>query len=133
MCVHHLKCYISKNFIVESVVRKLMSLGAFLFRPVIIVGPGRRRSSNVDVVVIISLLLLLSTLLTLCRCQKNIDECQIYPNCQNNGTCTDLVNGYNCTCTESFTGDNCEFKVKYYLRLLLKFDLLIENTILTDF
>lgn len=95
-----------------------MSLGAVgLFRPVISIGRGhrcqqRQRLTRVDFIfIVINIFLILSTLLTLCRCEQNIDECKIYPNCQNNGTCTDLVNGYNCTCTEDFTGDVCEFKV----------------------
>ena len=87
-----------------------MSLGAVLLRPVITVGPGRH-GHLVDIVFVVISFFFISTLFTSCRCETNIDECQILPNCQNNGTCTDMVNGYNCTCTEKFTGDNCEFKV----------------------
>ena len=35
------------------------------------------------------------------------DECLSAP-CQNGGTCTDLINAYNCTCEEGYEGTNCE-------------------------
>ena len=38
---------------------------------------------------------------------SDIDECVSDP-CQNNGTCVDLVNEFNCTCVLGFTGTNCE-------------------------
>ncbi len=41
------------------------------------------------------------------RCETEIDECQSDP-CQNNGTCTDGLNGYNCTCVPEFFGQHCE-------------------------
>lgn len=37
----------------------------------------------------------------------DIDDCLPYP-CQNNGTCTDLVNDYHCDCVAGFNGINCE-------------------------
>ena len=37
----------------------------------------------------------------------DIDDCQPEP-CQNNGTCTDLVNDYSCDCVAGFNGTNCE-------------------------
>lgn len=37
----------------------------------------------------------------------DIDECASEP-CQNNATCTQFLNGYNCTCVDGYTGDNCE-------------------------
>ena len=37
----------------------------------------------------------------------DIDECGSTP-CQNGGTCTDAVNGYDCTCVTGYTGDDCE-------------------------
>lgn len=37
----------------------------------------------------------------------DIDECSPVP-CQNNGSCTDLVNAYNCSCVPGFNGKNCE-------------------------
>ena len=37
---------------------------------------------------------------------SDIDECQSQP-CENNGTCTDLVNDYQCDCIAGFNGTNC--------------------------
>jgi len=39
--------------------------------------------------------------------KKGINECLTNP-CQNQGTCTDVPSGYNCTCVPGFTGKNCE-------------------------
>ena len=36
-----------------------------------------------------------------------IDECLSLP-CQNNGSCSDNINGYICSCVNGFSGDNCE-------------------------
>ena len=36
-----------------------------------------------------------------------INECSSSP-CLNGATCTDLVNGYECTCPPGYGGDNCE-------------------------
>ena len=42
------------------------------------------------------------------KCEINIDDCKNNP-CQNNGKCTDLINGYRCYCNDTgFTGDHCE-------------------------
>lgn len=42
----------------------------------------------------------------------DIDECLPDP-CHNNGTCTDLVNDYQCNCVAGFNGTNCE-KSKHF-------------------
>ena len=44
------------------------------------------------------------------RCEIEIDECMDTASspCQNNATCTDLINDYNCTCQPGFAGKNCE-------------------------
>uniref|UniRef100_K1QY86 Fibropellin-1 n=1 Tax=Magallana gigas TaxID=29159 RepID=K1QY86_MAGGI len=36
----------------------------------------------------------------------NIDECAVLP-CQNNGTCRDLINDYQCFCIDGFNGEKC--------------------------
>ena len=36
-----------------------------------------------------------------------VDECSNSP-CENGGTCTDELNGYNCTCATGYEGTNCE-------------------------
>lgn len=44
---------------------------------------------------------------------SDIDECTAQP-CQNNGTCIDLINDYQCYCTDGFNGKNCtNSKFKY--------------------
>ena len=47
----------------------------------------------------------------------DINECESSP-CVNNGTCTDLVNGFNCSCPLAFDGDRCEKPQKGYFYLL---------------
>lgn len=42
----------------------------------------------------------------------DIDDCLPGP-CRNNGTCTDLVNDYQCDCVAGFNGKNCENSEQY--------------------
>ena len=37
----------------------------------------------------------------------DIDDCLGGP-CENNATCTDRINAYQCECFQGFTGTNCE-------------------------
>ena len=37
---------------------------------------------------------------------SDINECESDP-CLNGGTCTDVINGYQCTCQPGYTGNNC--------------------------
>lgn len=46
-----------------------------------------------------------------------INECVSSP-CQNGGTCTDLLNGYQCSCASSYTGLNCERSEQKMSRLI---------------
>ena len=39
--------------------------------------------------------------------KTDIDDCAGHP-CENNGTCTDRVNGFNCSCAPGFNGMQCE-------------------------
>ncbi len=43
-------------------------------------------------------------------CSEEIDECSPNP-CQNNGNCTDFLNGYNCACDADYTGTNCDANI----------------------
>lgn len=40
-----------------------------------------------------------------------MNECSSGP-CQNDGTCTDVINGYTCDCTDGYTGTFCETGIK---------------------
>ena len=39
--------------------------------------------------------------------QLDLDTCVSNP-CQNNGTCSDVINGYACTCISGYTGTACQ-------------------------
>ncbi len=41
------------------------------------------------------------------NCDQNIDEC-LGVECQNGGSCVDMVNAFKCECASGFTGPNCE-------------------------
>ena len=48
-----------------------------------------------------------STLVCMLRCfVTDTDECADNP-CENNGTCVDLVNAYECICLAGFNDTNC--------------------------
>jgi hypothetical protein len=40
------------------------------------------------------------------HCEININDCEVNP-CENNGACTDLINGFICTCPASYVGPTC--------------------------
>ena len=46
-------------------------------------------------------------IISLLSSKTDIDDCASHP-CTNNGTCTDRVNGFNCSCTPGFNGTQCE-------------------------
>ena len=48
----------------------------------------------------------LPSILTMSFFSSDTDDCYQNP-CQNNATCTDGVNDYNCTCVPGFVGKNC--------------------------
>ena len=43
-------------------------------------------------------------------CETDIDNCEEEP-CDNNGTCIDQVNSFNCECQAGYTGHNCSVSV----------------------
>ena len=49
-----------------------------------------------------------------------IDECESNP-CQNNGTCSDQLGGFNCSCVPGFYGDRCEIGVCLFVCLFVCF------------
>ena len=61
-------------------------------------GPGSVNYNNIRYS--ISILSILSS-------KTDIDDCASHP-CKNNGTCTDRVNGFNCSCAPGFNGIQCE-------------------------
>ncbi|XP_060597690.1 neurogenic locus notch homolog protein 1-like [Ruditapes philippinarum] len=43
-------------------------------------------------------------------CDKDIDECKLYPNiCKNGGSCSNTNGSYICYCIEPWEGENCTF------------------------
>ena len=52
---------------------------------------------------VLNVFLFLNNFFTGSACGVSINDCDPNP-CKNNGTCTDLIGGYNCTCTSGFTG-----------------------------
>lgn len=53
------------------------------------------------------------------RIHTDTNEC-LPDSCQNNGTCTDLVNDYQCDCFAGFNGTNCEISKQFKCMLFLK-------------
>ena len=50
-------------------------------------------------------------------CILDVNECATNP-CQNNGTCVDGFNEYNCNCVAGFTGTDCEGNMIFRFVLL---------------
>ncbi|CAC5379531.1 unnamed protein product [Mytilus coruscus] len=46
-----------------------------------------------------------------CNSTCEVDRCDLNP-CQNNGSCTDFKENYNCTCTVGWKGENCTIEVE---------------------
>ena len=51
---------------------------------------------------------------------KDIDECASGP-CENGGSCTDVVNDFNCSCLPGFTGKNCSIGKQVLRQFLVQF------------
>jgi len=47
------------------------------------------------------------------RCESAVDECLSQP-CQNNGSCTDLFNGFLCDCPPGFNGSHSRSKHNFF-------------------
>lgn len=49
----------------------------------------------------------------------DVDECVSQP-CQNNGSCIDLINGYQCNCTNMFNGMTCtDGKLEFFFNIMV--------------
>lgn len=45
-------------------------------------------------------------------CNNDVDECRLQPNaCQNGGTCSNTLNGYNCVCVNGWSGFDCSVNI----------------------
>ena len=47
----------------------------------------------------------------------DINECSSN-SCSNNGTCSDLINGYRCSCAAGFTGINCQTSIPVHVMFI---------------
>lgn len=57
----------------------------------------------------------------------DIDECASQP-CQNNGTCIDLINDYQCNCTDGFRGTTCTYgKLGFFLVFIIMINIIVER------
>ena len=58
-------------------------------------------------------------------CEPDVDECSSGA-CQNNATCVDMVDGYQCQCESAYTGTLCETGTSspiLYLLLIYYYDM----------
>jgi hypothetical protein len=51
-------------------------------------------------------------------CFSDINECLPDP-CKNEGTCKDLINGYECTCAAGYDGIDCDNSNIVYILLII--------------
>lgn len=58
--------------------------------------------------------LTLAFLFIVCQTSSTSAQCASIP-CQNNGTCVNHVNGYNCTCSCGFAGSNCQTSTGFFV------------------
>lgn len=59
-----------------------------------------------------------------------IDRCDPNP-CQNNGSCTDFKENYNCTCTDGWKGENCTIGEIIFAVLFTMFKKLMQQNYLS--